>query len=73
MQPQLGLPGNVLGFVADGQAFLPAERETDYVRPVLIRPGGFHQHRSEIAIAVLVIPPRWMRLPLECSLATKPL
>ena len=53
MQRLLGLPGNVLDFVADRQAFLPAEQEPDYVRPVLIRPGGFHQHPSEMAIAGL--------------------
>jgi len=55
------------------QTLLPLGQPASDPRLVLIGPGRFHHHTSEVRVAGLGDRTRWIRLPLEYSLETMPL
>src|SRR4051794_29483170 len=56
MQPLLGLPGDLLRFLADGQILLSSQQQPNHIWPMLIRPSRFPDHTSEVAVAGLGDP-----------------
>ena len=54
----LCFPGDLLDLIAEGQRFLPSEKEASDVGPVLVGLGGLHQDPSQMGVPVLVIAPR---------------
>ena len=70
MQPMLRFPGDLADFFTDH--LLPFAQRSTYVWPVPVCPGGLNTTRRKWAFPVLVMLPRRVLFPLECSLATIP-